>query len=120
MVICGNVIGNLIRIKDTVSDTYVWDGANGQFTFATFTSGNRGFVLGNAHGSYLLICVGPIQHVIAMINFQFTFEFMDLTGFSNVIITHATGSETHAISGNKMTFTISSNALPEFFFCNSL
>jgi len=85
---------NLVRIRDSSSDTYVWDGANGQFTWAQFTSGNRGLVL------------GPIQHVIAMVKFTFTFDFTDLTGFNNVIITHAAGQETHAVSGGKMSFSI--------------
>lgn len=41
-----------------------------------------------------------------MVKFTFTFDFTDLTGFNNVIITHKTGQETHAISGNKMKFSI--------------
>nr|BAJ99779.1 predicted protein [Hordeum vulgare subsp. vulgare] len=84
----------LVRIQNNPSDSYLWDGKTGRFQW-TWTSGTTGVV------------IGPINAIIALTQFSFTFTINSATGVSTAnIVGNNNVVKSYTIS-SAPTFTLS-------------
>jgi hypothetical protein len=83
----------LLRIQDTSSDSYLWDGSSGSFAWSwTGTPGeNRGLVL------------GPMAHIPAMAPFSLNFN---ISGIGNVALVSDQNSKTFTVNNGNIAFSL--------------